>query len=59
MSGQCSNEVPPPERGDSDSPEIDSGEPGRTLSFVASAHGGPADISERVGDYLRQRLGRA
>src|SRR3954451_5756170 len=30
----------------------------RTLDFIGSVHGGPADLSTRTGDYLRRGFGR-
>ena len=30
----------------------------RTLDFIGSVHGGPADLSTRTDDYLRRGFGR-
>jgi hypothetical protein len=30
----------------------------RTLDFIGSVHGGPADLSARTDDYLRRGFGR-
>jgi len=47
----------------SDDPSQQSSDPAaqpgtRTLDFIGSVHGGPADLSTRTDDYLRRGFGR-